>query len=106
MCLWRNRLSRRHYLAINIWEGARRRGALLPVDGEPEPITFVESNNEESIFRLTAAGSLQRRVDAGFEVFVVPVPPTGERWQVSAVAISHGGDATGESSFISPWMGR
>ena len=73
------------YLAINIWEGARRRGALLPVDGKPEPITFVESNNEESDFSPDGRWlAYSTSVDAGFEVFVVPVPPTGERWQVSA----------------------
>jgi Tol biopolymer transport system component len=72
------------YLAISIWEGSRRRGALLPVDGKPEPITFVETANEEADFSPDGRWlAYSTSVDAGSEVFVVPVPPTGERWQVS-----------------------
>jgi hypothetical protein len=53
------------------------------VKGELEPIVFAESANDESDFSPDGR-RLAYSLDAGSEVFVVPVPPTGERWQVSA----------------------
>jgi eukaryotic-like serine/threonine-protein kinase len=73
------------FLAISIWDGPQRRGALFPLKGEPEPIVFAESANDESDFSHDGRWlAYSTGVDAGSEVFVVPVPPTGERWQVSA----------------------
>jgi eukaryotic-like serine/threonine-protein kinase len=73
------------YLAINIWDGARRRGALLPVDGKHEPINFVESASEEADFSPDGRWLAYSTPGdgGGSDVFVVPVPPTGERWQIS-----------------------
>lgn len=75
------------YLAISIWEraGLDRRGALLPLEGKPEPIVFAQASIDESDFSPDGRW-LAYNTDAGddTEVFVVPVPPTGERWQVSA----------------------
>ena len=73
------------YLAVSIWEGPRRRGALLQVDGKSEPITFAESANEEADFSPDGHWlAYSTQADSGSEVFVVPVPPTGERRQMSA----------------------
>jgi hypothetical protein len=61
-------------------------------------LTFVESSNEESDFapdgRWLVYGT---SVGSSIKVFVVPVPPTGERWQVSA-----GGGAMDASSLSRP----
>ena len=73
------------FLAISIWDGPHRRGALFPLRGNLSRSFLPRAPMMNPTFRLTVGGSrYSTGVDAGSEVFVVPVPPTGERWQVSA----------------------
>jgi hypothetical protein len=72
------------YLAVN----QRNLGLLVPVDGSHPPIPYVEqrlgSVVDESRFSPDGQWMLYNSTDTGrSEVYVMPLPPTGERWQLS-----------------------
>jgi Tol biopolymer transport system component len=75
------------YVAINIVDGGRQWGALLPQQRTSEPIALIDGPNDEYDFSPDGRwlAYISPDLETGqAEVFVVPVPPTGERWQVSA----------------------
>ena len=73
------------YLAITVLGGIRRRAEAQPVDGS-KPIVLVESTGliDEQHFAPDVKWVVYNSDESGrHEVYVMPFPPTGERWQVS-----------------------
>ena len=73
------------YLAITVLGGSRRRAEAQPVDGS-KPIVLVESTGliDEQHFAPDVKWVVYNSDESGrHEVYVMPFPPTGERWQVS-----------------------
>jgi hypothetical protein len=73
------------YLVITVLGGRLRRAEAQPVDGS-KPIVLVESTGliDELRFAPDVKWVVYNSDESGrHEVYVMPFPPTGERWQVS-----------------------
>jgi serine/threonine protein kinase len=68
--------------------GGPSRGLILPLEGDRTPIVFADlpvgSGLDEPRFSPDGRWIVYNAADGGQQqVYLVPVPPTGERWQVS-----------------------
>ena len=65
------------------------RGLIIPLDGDRTPVVFADlpagSSLDEPRFSPDGKWLVYNAADSGGrqEVYLVPVPPTGERWQLS-----------------------
>jgi hypothetical protein len=80
------------YLAAN--EGGRR-GLIITVDGTEPPLTYAEvsagAGLDEPRFSPNGRWLVYNAAPTGRqEVYLIPLPPTGERWQVSLSGGSQG----------------
>jgi eukaryotic-like serine/threonine-protein kinase len=69
-------------------QGNPNRGVIIPLEGERTPLTFADlptgSGLDEPRFSHDGKWVVYNAADSGRQqVYLAPVPPTGERWQLS-----------------------
>jgi Tol biopolymer transport system component len=73
------------YLAVTMRAPGGHRGVVVPVDGG-EPVTVGQSRGYFDEMAFSPDGrwlAYNSNESERMEVYVVPLPPTGERWQIS-----------------------